>query len=68
MRAWGHSLRIAVIASMPFALGMRRSISVMSGRCTRKSETASSPSVASATTVISGCALIAPEMPPLKSG
>ena len=68
MRAVGHSLRIAVIASIPLAFGMRRSMSVMSGRWTRNSAIASSPSVASATTVMSGCAIIAPEIPPLKSG
>ena len=47
--------RIARIACRPFMRGNCRSISVTSGRCRRNCSTASSPLLASATTVMSGC-------------
>src|SRR2546426_7591834 len=53
-RLWGNSRRMARIVSTPFRPGMRRSISVTSGRCWRNSRCASSPLRASATSDMSG--------------
>src|SRR5437899_5416868 len=57
-RLCGNSRRIARMVSTPLSPGMRRSMSVTSGRCCRNSRIASCPSRASATSAMSGSVAI----------
>src|ERR1044072_9354747 len=63
MRASGNSLRIAAIASTPLFSGMRRSINVMSGGCSRYSSTACCPLTPCAITSISATVLMSETNP-----
>src|SRR6266498_1418784 len=55
IRASGISSRIAIVAWTPPTPGMRKSMSAISGRCSRNNCTASWPFAASAITIMSGC-------------
>src|SRR5262249_51767642 len=63
IRAFGNSLRIAMIASMPPISGICRSINVTSGRCFWNSFIASIPVDASAINSMSGSAFTSAAMP-----
>src|SRR5713226_10121743 len=63
IRALGNSLRIPIIASMPFSPGIWRSINVTSGRCNRNFSIASCPSEASATNFMSDSPLTSAAIP-----
>src|ERR1700722_9704656 len=63
IRAFGKSLRIAMMHSIPFISGICRSMSVTSGRCFSNPAIASCPLDASATNFMSGSALISAAIP-----
>src|SRR5882724_458160 len=63
IRALGNSLRMPMIASMPFRAGICRSINVTSGRCNRNFSIASCPLVASAISFMSHSALTSAAIP-----
>src|SRR5580704_7548817 len=62
-RAFGNSLRIAIMHSMPLISGICRSISVTSGRCSLNCTIASAPLDASPTIFMSGSASRSAAMP-----
>src|SRR5467141_1553847 len=62
-RALGNSLRIPIIASMPFRAGICRSINVTSGRCNRNFSIASCPLEASAINFMSDSVLTSAAIP-----
>src|SRR6185369_3161154 len=63
MRASGNSCRILPMASTPLITDMRRSIKVMSGRCSRYSSTACCPFTPCALTSISATVLMSETNP-----
>src|ERR1035437_4848357 len=67
-RASGNSLRISRMHATPLICSRRRSITVRSGTCSRKSAIASSPLPVSATTVMSGCVSMIVLMPTRTTG
>jgi hypothetical protein len=63
IRALGNSLRMPMIALIPFSVGIWRSINVTSGRCNRSFSIASRPLQASATSFMSVSALTSAAIP-----
>jgi hypothetical protein len=63
IRALGNSLRMPMIAPIPFSAGIWRSINVTSGRCNRNFSIASRPLQASATSFMSVSALTSAAIP-----
>src|SRR3954452_15827345 len=68
MAASGEPARILVMISGPLIPGSRRSMRVMSGRCSVKAAIAAAPSPASATTFMSGSASMVVRRPTRTTG